>query len=63
MAAEQGDNMAQKYKASIWRKVRKWLGRKIDLTSRVSYQRSTLSGQVGKLMQSRGSEIITMTTL
>lgn len=49
------------FRANIIKKIRRWLNRRAD--DREIYQRSSLSVQVGKLLQSRGSEIITMTTL
>ncbi|MBI4099986.1 hypothetical protein HY440_03170 [Candidatus Microgenomates bacterium] len=49
-------------KASIVKKFRRWVNRKAE-ASKTVYQKSALSMQVGKLLQSRGSEIITMTTL
>lgn len=49
------------YRAKFWKKVRRWLGTKLDLQSRgVS---STASSQIGRLLSQRGSEVITMTTL
>lgn len=48
-------------KANILKKFRRFLRRVEDKRAGVS--RGSLSIQVGKLLQSRGSEVITMTTL
>ncbi len=51
-------------KASLVKKFRRWINSRAESKWRVSkgYQ-NLLSQQVGKLLASRGSEIITMTTL
>lgn len=54
--------MFMAYRAKFWKKVRRWLGRKMLLSSE-SGQHAIISQQVGKLLQHRGSELITMTTL
>ena len=49
-------------KANVIKKFRRWLNSRVELKSG-SAGRSNLSLQVGKLLQTRGSELITMTTL
>lgn len=51
------------YRARFWKKVRRWLGRKIELQSREAPGKNVLASQLAELLKSRGSEVITMTTL
>lgn len=52
------------FKANIIKKFRHWLNQRIENKTKAAVvSRNSLSFQVGKLLQSRGSEIITMTTL
>lgn len=54
-------NFSMAFKANILKKFRRWLRR--GETRRVLPLRDSLSVQVGKLLSTRGSELITMTTL
>ena len=51
------------YKAKIWKKIRRWVGKRLELNNRSTYNRNEVSAQVGRLMKNRGSEIISMTNL
>jgi len=49
-------------KANVLKKFRRWL-RKVEEKPQIKFGQNSLSLQVGKLLQTRGSELITMTTL
>ena len=47
----------------FWKKLRRWVNRRIESRGREVFQKNSISAQVGKLLQTRGNELITMTTL